>query len=115
MRLPLSDLRPVSSDVVSVAEAAARAKLTPRTIYRWIRERKIRAFGHGHGTRVLMGEVLAPRTPKDPKATRPRKSKQRLGIEKGMTPAALENTEPTTIKVEVAAAAAERAARDRLR
>ena len=51
----------MNADYVSVREAAGRAKVSIFTIYRWIGKGRIQAYGHGHATRVLMGEVLAPK------------------------------------------------------
>jgi hypothetical protein len=48
-------------EFVSVREGAARAKLSTFTIYRWIKSGKLPAFGHGHATRIRMGDLLAPK------------------------------------------------------
>ena len=47
-------------DFVSVNEAARRAKIAPKTIYRWISDSKVPAFGRGNAIRVRMSDVLAP-------------------------------------------------------
>jgi excisionase family DNA binding protein len=49
-------------DHVSVTEAAARAKMGTRTIFKWIQDGTIPAFGRGRITRVRMADVLAPKT-----------------------------------------------------
>jgi hypothetical protein len=46
-------------DYVSVREAAARAKMGTRTLFRWIQNGTIPAFGQDRITRVRMSDVLA--------------------------------------------------------
>ena len=46
---------------MSVNDAAAVARMNPKTIHRLIREGKIRAFGRRHATRVLLADVLPER------------------------------------------------------
>ena len=45
----------------TVAEAASIAKLHPRTLHRWIRESRVRAFGPRRSTRVLLTDILGER------------------------------------------------------
>src|SRR5678815_5470632 len=51
------------TDYITIAEAASRAKIHPRTICRWINEGKIPAWGTGRVTRVRMADVMRPRKP----------------------------------------------------
>jgi hypothetical protein len=50
-----------TSGFMSVNDAAAVARMNPKTIHRLIREGKIRAFGRRHATRVLLADVLQER------------------------------------------------------
>jgi hypothetical protein len=49
----------------TVAEAASVAKLHPRTIHRWIKQGRVRAFGPPRCTRVLLGDILGERQPQE--------------------------------------------------
>jgi hypothetical protein len=46
---------------IPVADAAEIAKISPRTIHRWIKRGWIKGYGAGRCTRVVMAEVLAER------------------------------------------------------
>ena len=49
-------------ELLTVVEAAAIAKLSPRTIDRWIKKGMVPAYGPARCTRVLLCEVLPRRT-----------------------------------------------------
>jgi hypothetical protein len=52
---------PNTSGFMSVMEAAAIARMCPKTLHRLIREGKIRAFGRRGATRVLLADILPER------------------------------------------------------
>jgi excisionase family DNA binding protein len=49
-------------ELLTVEEAAKIAKLSPRTIDRWIKKGMVPAYGPARCTRVLLCEVLPRRT-----------------------------------------------------
>ncbi|MEO8593814.1 MAG: helix-turn-helix domain-containing protein [Candidatus Solibacter sp.] len=59
--------------LMTVAEAAAIAKISPRTIHRWIKCGLIPGYGVGRNPRVLLDDVLparkAPQTRPNAQAT----------------------------------------------
>ena len=52
---------PVPSGFMSVMEAAAIARMCPKTLHKLIRQGKIRAFGRRGATRVLLSDILPER------------------------------------------------------
>jgi hypothetical protein len=52
---------PNTSGFMSVMDAAAMARMCPKTLHRLIREGKIRAFGRRGATRVLLADILPER------------------------------------------------------
>ncbi|MEO8595520.1 MAG: helix-turn-helix domain-containing protein [Candidatus Solibacter sp.] len=55
-------LRP--SDLYSVAEAALRARVNPFTIWKWIRQGRIKAYGSAGCLRVSLADLLPTYKPK---------------------------------------------------
>jgi hypothetical protein len=56
-----SSIRP--SELCSVQEAAVRARINVFTIWRWIRERRIRAYGRPGCLRVCVADLLPEYNP----------------------------------------------------
>ena len=56
-----SGSRPFMETPMTVEEAAEIAKISPRTIHRWIKSGLVRSFGAGRSPRVLMTDVLPER------------------------------------------------------
>ena len=52
---------PIASGFMSVMEAAAIARMCPKTLHKLIRQGKIRAFGRRGATRVLLSDILPER------------------------------------------------------
>jgi hypothetical protein len=52
------------SDLCSIPEAAARTRLNPFTIWRWIREGHIQAYGRPGCLRVSVADLLPEFEPK---------------------------------------------------
>jgi excisionase family DNA binding protein len=53
---------PFEEALMTVAEAAAIAKISPRTIHRWIKRGWVIGYGLGRSPRVLLDDVLPLRT-----------------------------------------------------
>jgi hypothetical protein len=51
-------------DLCSVSEAAARARLNPFTVWKWIREGHIKAYGRPGSLRVSVADLLPEFQPK---------------------------------------------------
>ena len=64
MSLQLTPRAPASPNLTgwwTINEAAAVAKIHPRTLHKWVREGRIRAFGPPRCTRVLLADILGER------------------------------------------------------
>ena len=85
------------TDFITVAEAAARMKVHPRTILRWINQGKVPSYGVDNSPRVRMADILRPRTPRHvwPTKRTPRKMCADH-IEVAAQPAAPNSPEPAT-------------------
>ena len=58
---PINEMNVSWDTPISVAEAAAIARVSPRTLHRWIKRGLIKGYGAGRSPRVTMAEVLPPR------------------------------------------------------
>jgi excisionase family DNA binding protein len=50
------------TDYITIAEAAIRIKVHPRTILRWINQGKVPAYGVDNTARVRIVDIMRPRT-----------------------------------------------------
>ena len=53
------------SDLCPVTEAAVRTRISPFTIWKWIREGRIKAYGRHKCLRVSVADLLPEYSPKD--------------------------------------------------